>query len=150
MAGRITAWRWQNPRWTPADHSGVVIPLEQAHLHSHSARCGRAEYEEVPDQDRVGHDEEEEEGEGDADEENDFPKARGGGARGEGEGDEGTGMLPMSAAEYSIEGLRKEVRRGGGGTRSEYESEFCAVFFPPVARVVRMERVHGLLTWSCQ
>lgn len=147
MAGRITAWRWQNPRWTPADHSGVVIPLEQAHLHSHSARCGRAEYEEVPDQDRVGH--EDEEGEGDADDEND-PKARGVGVRGEGEGDEGTGMLPMSAAEYSIEGLRKEVRRGGGGTRSEYESEFCAGPFPLMARVMGMGRVLRLLTSSCQ
>lgn len=117
MAGRITAWRWQSARWTPADFSSVVIPLEQAHLHSHSARCGRAEYEELPDQDH-GEDDD------DADDEDDHKVRGGGGGReGEGEGDEGTGMLPMSAAEYSIEGLRQEVRRGGGGTRSEYESE---------------------------
>lgn len=102
MTGRITAWRWRTLRWTPADYSSVVIPLDQAHLHSHSARCGRTEYEELPHEEGV--------------DDEDDPKDRG-------EGDEGTGMLPMSAAEYSVEGLRKEVRRGGGGTRSEYESE---------------------------
>lgn len=125
MTGRITAWRWRTRRWTPADYSSVVIPLDQAHLHSHSARCGRTEYEEVPRSEGGGHarddenNEEEEDDEGDDD-----PKARGG-------GDEDTGMLLMSAAEYSIEGLRKEVRRGGRGTRSEYESESVCL---PVGR----------------
>lgn len=117
MTGRITAWRWwglrNNSSSTAAvsvsDYSNVLIPLDQAHLHSHSARCGRTEYEEVP-----GHDPEED-GEG----EEDDPKDR--------HGDEGTGMLEMSAAEYSIEGLRKEVRKGGGGTRSNYESESGAI-----------------------
>lgn len=120
MTGRITAWRWPTQRWTPADYSSVVIPLDQAHLHSHSARCGRTEYEELPHEEGFGaHGRGEEAGEGgdgDDDDDDDDSKARGG-------GDEGTGMLPMSAAEYSVEGLRKEVRRGGAGTRSEYESE---------------------------
>lgn len=102
MAGRITAWRWRTP---PAEsYAGVLIPLEQAHLHSHSARCGRAEYEEVP-----------------GDDEDDDPKY---GRRGSAGSDETTGMLEMRAAEYSIAGLRKEVRRMDGGGGSEYESEF--------------------------
>lgn len=95
MAGRL---RWRGLRVESVDnYSGVLVPLDQAHLHSHSARCGRTEFEELP-------------AHGDDD---DDPKDRG--------GDEGTGMLEMSAAEYSIEGLRKEVRRGGSGMRSDYE-----------------------------
>lgn len=104
MAGRITAWRLRPWASGPADYSAVVIPLEQAHLHSHSARCGRTEYEEVPGVDP------EDDGKDDAD-------------------GEAEGMLEMSAAEYSIAGLRKEVRRrdGGGRERGVYESElsFC-------------------------
>lgn len=97
MAGRI---RWRGLRTESVDsYSEVLIPLDQAHLHSHSARCGRTEYEELPSH-------------GDDD---DDPK--------DSVGDEGTGMLEMSAAEYSIEGLRKEVRRGGSGMRSDYESQ---------------------------
>jgi len=81
------------------DYAGVLIPLEEAHLHSHSARSGHSEYEEVPD-------EASDAGEDDA------AKAQ----------DDGTGMLLMNAAEYSIEGLRREVRRGGKGrTWTEYE-----------------------------
>ncbi|CAN8105954.1 unnamed protein product [Discula destructiva] len=100
MAGRITAWRLGSLRPRPADYSAVIIPLEQAHLHSHSARCGRTEYEEVPGADP----EEEEDGK-------------------DGEGGEGQGMLEMDAAEYSISGLRKEVRRrdGSGKARGVYE-----------------------------
>ncbi|KAH8785046.1 membrane transporter [Diaporthe sp. PMI_573] len=95
MAGRL---RWRGLRAESVDsYSGVLVPLDQAHLHSHSARCGRTEFEELS---------------ANSDEEDD-PK--------DGAGDEGTGMLEMSAAEYSIEGLRKEVRRGGGGMRSDYE-----------------------------
>lgn len=97
MAGRL---RWRGLRTESVDsYSGVLVPLDQAHLHSHSARCGRTEFEELP-----AHGDEE-----------DDPK--------DGAGDEGTGMLEMSAAEYSIEGLRKEVRRGGGGMRSDYECQ---------------------------
>ncbi|KAF3762941.1 MFS general substrate transporter [Cryphonectria parasitica EP155] len=88
-----------------ADYTGVLIPLDRAHLHSHSARCGQVEYEEDR---RVGS-----AGSG-------VGRGRGGGRR-----DEGAAMLEMSAAEYSIEGLRREVRREmkrtGGGIRSAYE-----------------------------
>jgi len=97
MAGRL---RWRGLRAESVDsYSGVLVPLDEAHLHSHSARCGRTEFEELS-----AHSDEE-----------DDPK--------DGAGDEGTGMLEMSAAEYSIEGLRKEVRRGGGGMRSDYERQ---------------------------
>ncbi|KAB5554888.1 major facilitator superfamily domain-containing protein [Coniochaeta sp. 2T2.1] len=93
------------PRWTGSrtesveDYAGVLIPLEEAHLHSHSARSGHCEYEEIPDEaSDAGQDI--------------ATKAN----------DDGTGMLLMSAAEYSIEGLRREVRRGGKGrTWTEYE-----------------------------
>lgn len=87
------------------DYLGVVVPLEEAHLHSHSARIGRCEFEERPG--REDDDEDEEDG-----------KDQG----------ESTGMLEMDAAEYTIEGLRKEVRRGGRGQWTEYECElllFC-------------------------
>lgn len=84
------------------DYAGVLIPLEDAHLHSHSARSGHSEYEEIPDD------------ASDADQEDDAAKAQ----------DTGDGMLLMSAAEYSIEGLRREVRRGGKGrTWTDYECE---------------------------
>lgn len=113
MSSRVTAWRWRGGLGRKPEHvndyTGVLIPLDQAHLHSHSARCGRTEYEEVPGED------------GDDVDGDDDPKDRGGRGRG-GDEDEGTGMLEMSAAEYSIEGLRKEVRKGAGGTRSVYES----------------------------
>ncbi|KAL8306190.1 hypothetical protein RB597_003242 [Gaeumannomyces tritici] len=108
----LTSWRRLLGRVeTAADYAGVLIPLEDAHLHSHSARSGRTEYEEAPgsDDDDVG-----------------------AGRRGDGDDDspaatkqdehEGSGMLQMRAAEYSIEGLRREVRRGEKGTQwSAYE-----------------------------
>lgn len=78
------------------DYIGVLVPLEEAHLHSHSARSGRSEFEEVrtSSDDPATDDDEAESG---------LPK----------DGDsEQTGMLQMSAAEYTIEGLRREVRRG--------------------------------------
>ncbi|KAK1996882.1 major facilitator superfamily transporter [Colletotrichum falcatum] len=78
------------------DYVGVVVPLVEAHLHSHSARTGKCEFEERPSQD---------------DDDDDDVKDQG----------ESTGMLEMSAAEYTIEGLRKEVRRGGKGRWTEYE-----------------------------
>ncbi|KAF6827074.1 major facilitator superfamily transporter [Colletotrichum musicola] len=80
------------------DYLGVVVPLEEAHLHSHSARIGRCEFEERP-------------GREDEDEDDEDGKDQG----------ESTGMLEMDAAEYTIEGLRKEVRRGGRGQWTEYE-----------------------------
>lgn len=117
MAGRITAWRWRRGGSSSLplllrkpehvdDYAGVLIPLDQAHLHSHSARCGRTEYEEVP-------------GDDNDDDGEDLPK----------DNDEDTGMLEMRAAEYSIQGLRKEVRRGASGTRSVYESRSFFILF---------------------
>ena len=92
---------WKGPR-TPSvhDYVGVLIPLEEAHLHSHSARSGRTEFE-VPPEDEHG------DGVGKDDE------------------NEGAGMLEMRACEYSIEGLRREVRREARGQQlSEYDSMF--------------------------
>lgn len=88
------------------DYAGVLVPLEEAHLHSHSARCGRSEFEEirtssdgpVADELEVG-----------------LPKD---------DDNENTGMLQMSAAEYTIDGLRREVREGQRRRQwSEYERE---------------------------
>jgi hypothetical protein len=82
------------------DYSGVLVPLTEAHLHSHSYRAGRTEFEAHPDDRRDSNDED---GAKDGD-------------------DEGTGMLEMDAAEYSIAGLRREVRRGEKGKKwSDYE-----------------------------
>jgi hypothetical protein len=80
------------------DYEGVLIPLEEAHLHSYSSRTGRAEFEAPAsaDDDEAGKDDE----------------------------NETQGMLPMQAAEYTIEGLRKETRSGRQGKWSDYESEF--------------------------
>ena len=92
---------WQGRRAESVhDYAGVLISLDEAHLHSYSARSGRTEYEEPPDEDGDG-----DETEGLKDAEN-----------------EASGMLEMRACEYSIEGLRREVRRGGKGEWSEYES----------------------------
>lgn len=82
------------------DYAGVLVPLEEAHLHSHSARTGRSEFESRLD---------------DADD----------GVRGKDEDSERQGMLVMDAAEYTIEGLRKETREGRRGQWTEYESEFA-------------------------
>ncbi|KAL8392014.1 hypothetical protein RB595_002282 [Gaeumannomyces hyphopodioides] len=96
---------------TAADYAGVLIPLEDAHLYSHSARSGRTEYEEASVSDDGGDgDDTERRGGGD-----DAPATKQ-------DEHEGTGMLQMRAAEYSIEGLRREVRRGEKGTQwSAYE-----------------------------
>ncbi|OLN85534.1 putative MFS-type transporter PB1E7.08c 3 [Colletotrichum chlorophyti] len=82
------------------NYVGVVVPLVEAHLHSHSARTGKCEFEERP-----SHDEDDD----DADDDDDKDQG------------ESAGMLEMSAAEYTIEGLRKEVRRGEKGQWTEYE-----------------------------
>lgn len=104
MSGRL---RWRGFRAESADsYTGVLIPLDQAHRHSHSARCGRTEYEGSPD-DNVAYEEDDDSLKDQA-----------------GVDVEGTGMLEMSAAEYSIEGLRREVQRGEDGARTDYESRF--------------------------
>ncbi|KAI0114502.1 sugar transporter [Nemania sp. FL0031] len=96
------------------DYIGVLVPLEEAHLHSHSARCGKAEFEEdrrgfndINLDAHFGEDDDEETALGTAFKNGD---------------NEGDGMLQMRAAEYTIEGLRREVRRGEHGRRwTEYE-----------------------------
>ncbi|GAW25317.1 hypothetical protein SAMD00023353_0403210 [Rosellinia necatrix] len=111
------------PRFLPArfarqesasDYSGVLVPLEEAHLHSHSARCGKAEFE-----DRHAEEDDADDGVcvgGDEDEETALGTAF---KNGDNEGD---GMLQMHAAEYTIEGLRRDVRKGEPGRRwTEYE-----------------------------
>jgi hypothetical protein len=89
------------------DYAGVLIPLDEAHLHSHSARTGRTEYEELPS------DEAHDDGDDSKDSEH-----------------ESTGMLEMNAAEYSIDGLRKEVRRGEKVQWSDYECELYRYMIP--------------------
>ncbi|KAI1808110.1 MFS general substrate transporter [Daldinia bambusicola] len=91
------------------DYVGVLVPLEEAHLHSHSARCGRSEFEELGSDDGVGVGEQSEAEAGERPPKND-------------DDNEHTGMLQMSAAEYTIEGLRREVREGQRRHHwSEYE-----------------------------
>ncbi|KAI0156803.1 sugar transporter [Xylariaceae sp. FL1272] len=91
------------------DYVGVLIPLEEAHLHSHSARCGKTEFEHA----RLSGDDFDPDAE---DEENEFSTSF------KNRENEGTGMLQMDAAEYTIEGLRRDVRKGEPGRRwTEYE-----------------------------
>ncbi|KXX74004.1 Synaptic vesicle 2-related protein [Madurella mycetomatis] len=87
---------------TVDDFPGVLIPLDEAHLHSHSSRAIGSGSPRQSDDDAFDDDG----GVKDVD-------------------DEDTGMLEMSAvSEYSIEGLRKEVRRGGRGKQwTAYECE---------------------------
>ncbi|TWU79153.1 hypothetical protein ED733_008846 [Metarhizium rileyi] len=83
------------------DYAGVLVPLGEAHLHSKSARSGHTEYESRP----VNNDDDIEAG-----------------AAERKNGDSETqGMLQMEAAEYTIEGLRKETRKGRQGQWTEYE-----------------------------
>lgn len=93
---RLLHWNLPWPR-TPSsfDFERVIIPLEDAHLHSYSARLGTESPDLMkdPDVDEGGKDTEHEE----------------------------TGMLEMSVSEYSIEGLRREVRKGARGAPSQYE-----------------------------
>lgn len=88
---------------TVDDFPGVLIPLDEAHLHSHSSRATGSGAARQPDDDAFDDD--------------------GGPKDGD---DEDTGMLEMSTTpEYSIEGLRKEVRRGGRGRQwTAYECEW--------------------------
>ncbi|KAK3377844.1 major facilitator superfamily domain-containing protein [Podospora didyma] len=100
----MTIWElWSGRRAESVDdYAGVLIELEEAHLHSHKHRSGRRtelnEFLVDDDDDDYG------------------DSNHHGGGRGKigGDDDEVTGMLDMSVAEYSIEGLRKEVRQGAG------------------------------------
>ncbi|GAB1314000.1 Sugar transporter [Madurella fahalii] len=77
---------------TVDDFPGVLVPLDEAHLHSHSYRARGSSSERPPADDALDDDD----------------------CRGKDGDGEDTGMLEMSTIpEYSIEGLRKEVRRGG-------------------------------------
>jgi hypothetical protein len=105
------------------DYPGVLVPLDRAHLHSHSARSGRAEFEEV----REGPDD------ADVEDVDDDPEADAAKV----DANEDTGMLQMSAAEYTIEGLRREVRKDGerGRRWTEYERKYSrrlSVPLPPL------------------
>lgn len=80
------------------NYLGVLVSLEEAHHYSHSARSGKTEFETA---DPDGGDEDEDPKEGD---------------------NETQGMLHMRAAEYTIEGLRKEMRQGRQGSWTTYES----------------------------
>ncbi|KAH6845141.1 major facilitator superfamily domain-containing protein [Chaetomium sp. MPI-CAGE-AT-0009] len=97
-------WTWRRSE-TAANYASAVIPLDEAHKHSHSYRLRPR-----PDPDGQLGDEA-------FDDEDDADK----------DGEDGdTTMLVMnrSVDEYSIEGLRREVRggkRGGGGEWTTYE-----------------------------
>ena len=98
---------------------GVLVPLEQAHAYSHSSRQGKAEY------DAPEHEMEElrsgtKEHEGSGDEEEDEI---------DGLDEEEEGMLKKHVSEYSIEGLRAEMRKGSktGETWTSYESKLSHV-----------------------
>ncbi|KAK8056868.1 hypothetical protein PG993_002095 [Apiospora rasikravindrae] len=105
---RLLGWRFLQYRPESVhDYAGVLVPLEEAHLHSHSARSGRTEFEERRDVEDEGADPLMQ-GDDEADKDR--------------ESGEGTGMLQMSAAEYTIEGLRREMRQGERGrVWTEYE-----------------------------
>lgn len=106
---RLLSWRVLQYRPESVhDYAGVLVPLEEAHLHSHSARSGHTEFEERRN------DEEEEGADPLMREDDEADKDR--------ESGEGMGMLQMSAAEYTIEGLKREMRQGERGRIwSEYE-----------------------------
>ncbi|TGJ82113.1 hypothetical protein E0Z10_g6656 [Xylaria hypoxylon] len=96
------------------DYIGVLVPLEEAHLHSYSARCGQAEFEE--DQQGSGNAHANTNLDYNEDEETAL------GAAFKSSDNEGEAMLQMDAAEYTIEGLRQAVRKGEPGRRwTEYE-----------------------------
>lgn len=96
---RLLHWNIPHPR-TPTNLDRVVIPLEDAHLHSHAARTGGTS----PDLSNNVDDDVEDDA-----------------AAGKSGSDEGTGMLEMSVSEYSIEGLRREIRQGSRGELTVYE-----------------------------
>lgn len=93
------------------DYAGVLVSLEDAPLHGHTYRLRR----------RPGFD-------GSSDDDAALDDCAEGGVKVDGD-DEGTAMLDMSVPEYSIEGLRKEVRKGGKGEKwTAYESKKPQLF----------------------
>ncbi|KAL6701110.1 MFS general substrate transporter [Trichoderma pleuroticola] len=96
----MISWRLRLGRTESVNnYDGVLVSLEEAHLHSHSARVGRVEFE----------NQDESAGDDDDDDVNSVKD------------DQGEGMLLMNAAEYTIEGLRAEMRQGKRGQWTDYE-----------------------------
>ncbi|KAI2640244.1 sugar transporter [Xylaria nigripes] len=107
---------WAAQQDSVHDYPGVLVPLDQAHLHSHSARRGKAEFE----VDRHRSDDDSASADLDLNDYEDEETALGTTFK-NGVG-EGAGMLQMDVAEYTIEGLRRDARRGEPGRRlTEYE-----------------------------
>ncbi|KAK4248779.1 major facilitator superfamily domain-containing protein [Corynascus novoguineensis] len=97
-------WTWRRSE-TALDYASAVIPLDEAHQHSHSYRLrprpesGR----------RLGDEGLDGANDDDVDDDDDGADKDGN------EGDTAMLVMTSAAAEYSIEGLRKEVRRGRRG-----------------------------------
>ncbi|KOS20092.1 putative MFS-type transporter [Escovopsis weberi] len=107
------SWRLGSGRTESVDYyAGVLVPLHEAHLYSHSARTGRVEFEVLEDDDA----------DDDPSSAKDSGSASGGGlGYDDDEADERRGMLSMDAAEYTIEGLRAQMRRGRQSQWTDYE-----------------------------
>ncbi|KAK0643068.1 hypothetical protein B0T16DRAFT_391661 [Cercophora newfieldiana] len=103
---------WTERRTESASsYPGVLVALEDAHLHSHTYRLRR----------RPGIAESPDEVTSEDDDSEDVIKVDG--------EHEGTAMLEMSVPEYSVEGLRREVRRGGKGEKwTDYELGTLGLF----------------------
>ncbi|GAW13009.1 hypothetical protein ANO14919_023850 [Xylariales sp. No.14919] len=95
------------------DYVGVLVPLEEAHLHSYSARRRKADAE---DQHGSG------DADANADPDHNEDEEAALGATFKSSNNEGDAMLQVDAPEYSIDGLRQAVREGEPGRRwTEYE-----------------------------
>jgi hypothetical protein len=96
-------WTWRRSE-TAADYSSAVIPLNEAHQHSHSYRLRpRPDPEGQLDDEAFDDDDDDPDKDGD-------------------DGDTTMLVMTRSVDEYSIEGLRREVRAGKkGGEWTTYE-----------------------------
>lgn len=136
----------------PTHYPGVLVPLHEAHLHSYSARTAAVVSRDGEEARLRGIDgknpERRDEENNDNDNDDDDDRAQYGG--------ETRGMLKMSATEYTIEGLRREVRRGGGDVDrrwTQYERALSVVLLLrlpttpvpcAVSPVVMRRRLRGL------
>ena len=96
--------RWNLGPKTPASLDRVIVPLEDAHLHSYAARMNRGNRAPHLSADD-GDDEEDEDVEA--------------GAK---SSHEESRMLEMNVPEYSIKGLRREAQEGSKVPLTDYES----------------------------
>ena len=96
--------RWSLGPKTPASLDRVIVPLEDAHLHSYAARMNRGNRAPHLSADD-GDDEEDEDVEA--------------GAK---SSHEESRMLEMDVPEYSIKGLRREAQEGSKAPLTDYES----------------------------